>query len=734
MRGWYTTREIAELALPGVPNTRMGVAVVAERENWTSQTSPKGEPLTRSRSGRGGGLEYHVSLLPPQARAALSAAATKVDGLPSQAKAALAVVPAPERPERVLRRDARLMALTMADAHLRENTAMGRKAADADFADRFNAGSIEISPWIKEELPSLSATSLKRWRKARDSGNWNAVGGEGRATSSLLAEAEDGDVQLYIGGLLVKQPFLSSVQVRDLVEARFGAELRIGTTSEPLPHVRSFQRFITEWKENNRAVFMKLTDPDKFKSHMRFAGSNMYAGIDHVNQLWEIDASPADVMLRDGRHSIYLLIDIFSRRVRTFVSKTARTEAVQQLLRRTILGRKATGKVGHMTELPAWGVPEVLRTDNGSDFKSHAFTGSLLALGIEHHATDPFSPEQKASVERNIGTMQRFFALLPGFVGHSVADRKQIEGRKAFNVRLGETEKDLVEADLSRDELQDYLDRWAENKFAHEEHRGIGTTPFLKAQSSMGALRMIANPRAADLLLSPVAGGWRQVTKQGIRLDGAIYFSGALQPGTRVFCRQDPEDMGRLLVFEGEQGGFICEAICPERAGVDPRQAVAMAAAERNRIIKEGAEEYRAEARKIKPRDMIDDVLALAERKVPANLLTFPKRTEEHETDALAHAADAIENGAYRAVNTPFEEASTAVSNPPGGAASSNVVSLPETPKQRFSRAMALRDAKAKGLVIGDDDARWLGSYETTAEFKSHEGMYADWGSEWLNA
>ena len=731
MKGWYTTREIAELALPGLPSTRMGVASLCERENWAGRTSPKGEVLSRARTGRGGGLEYHVSLLPAAARAALSASATKVDDLPANAKTALASLPALERPERVLRRDARLMALTMADAHLRENTAMGRKAADADFADRFNAGAVEVAGWVREELNSLSATSLKRWRKARDTGNWNAVGGEGRATSSVLTEAEDGDVQIYIGGLLVKQPFLSAVQVRDLVEARFGGELRLGTGSVQLPHARSFQRFITQWKADNRAVFMKLTNPDRYKSHVKLAGSNMYAGVERVNQLWEIDASPSDVMLRDGRHSIYVLIDIFSRRVRTFVSKTARTEAVQQLLRRAIMGRKGEGQ---STELPAWGVPEVLRTDNGSDFTSHAFTGSLLALGIAHDLVPPFSPEKKASVERNIGTMQRFFALLPGFVGHSVADRKQIEGRKAFSARLGADEKDLVEADLSRDELQDYLDRWAENKFAHEEHRGIGTTPFRKAQSCMAVLRMISNPRAADLLLSPVSGGWRQVTKQGIRLDGGMYISGALQPGTRVFCRQDPEDMGRLFVFEAEQGGYLCEAICPERAGVDPRQAVAMAAAERNRIIKEGAAEYRAEARRIKARDMVDDVLALAESKLPQNLLAFPKRSEIHETEALAHAADAIDEGVSTAFDTPFEAASPAVQSPPSGAANSNVVILPETPKQRFQRAMALREAKAKGLVIGDDEARWLGSYETTAEFKSHEGMYADWGSEWLNA
>ena len=49
--------------------------------------------------------------------------------------------------------------------------------------------------------------------------------------------------------------------------------------------------------------------------------------------------------------------------------------------------------------------------------------GRILAQDI----TAPFSPEQKGLVERNIGTLQRgLMTLLPGFIGHSVKDRKQI--------------------------------------------------------------------------------------------------------------------------------------------------------------------------------------------------------------------------------------------------------------------------------------------------------------------
>lgn len=52
---WKTAREWADLALPGLPKTERGLQLVAQRESWPS----------RPRQGRGGGLEYPLSALPP---------------------------------------------------------------------------------------------------------------------------------------------------------------------------------------------------------------------------------------------------------------------------------------------------------------------------------------------------------------------------------------------------------------------------------------------------------------------------------------------------------------------------------------------------------------------------------------------------------------------------------------------------------------------------------------------
>jgi putative transposase len=714
MKGWFTLRELMAFGLPGLPGNERTLYRHVETKGWAAKTTHDGEALARKRTGMqgGGGTEYHISLLPQAARAALSAQASKIDSL-VLAQSPRLIEPQMEAPTHkadALRIDSRMAVLTMADAHFAANFAMGRKASDADFCHRYNSRDIAIDAWVIAEVLSLSPRSLFRWRETRDASCWHAIGGAGRRDKSLLERVEDGDVAAYIGGCLAHQPFLSAAQVRDLVEAKFTTELRLGLGVVGLPVERSFQRFITKWKEQNSVLLMKLNDPDAFKSRVRLTGTNNYVGVTDLNQLWEIDASPADMMCVDGRYAIYVLVDVFSRRMISHVTKNPKTEASLYLLRKAII---------------KWGVPQELRTDNGSDFISQVFVRALNSLGIKHDMTHAFSPEEKGIVERAIGTMQRgLMTTLDGFVGHSVADRKVIEARKSFAQRLGVSFEKADCVNMTSAELLGYMDAWCENQYAHRKHAGIDTSPFLKAQSWRGTIRRISNLQVLDLLLSPIGGGTRVVTKRGIQIDGSYYFSGALTPGTRVLCRQDPEDMGHIKVFKDhELGEFICEAVCPELAGIDPRQAVAMARAQQNAIFKEGAKDIRAQQRSIKPRHMADAIRQLHIQK-SANITAFPRSVEEYSEGATAQAEMALDG-----VFTPPEFVAPANDHP-----QSNVVKLGESPKQRFARALLVKDAMARGEDVDAEQARWLGKYEETPEFKSHASLVEENGREWLNA
>ncbi len=71
---WFTVAELAELKLPGLATTRRGVQMVADREGWATYKDVTGAACSRPRKARGGGTEYHLSLLPEAARAKLSTA------------------------------------------------------------------------------------------------------------------------------------------------------------------------------------------------------------------------------------------------------------------------------------------------------------------------------------------------------------------------------------------------------------------------------------------------------------------------------------------------------------------------------------------------------------------------------------------------------------------------------------------------------------------------------------
>ena len=84
-------------------------------------------------------------------------------------------------------------------------------------------------------------------------------------------------------------------------------------------------------------------------------------------------------------------------------------------------------------------------------------------------------------------------------------------------------------------------------------------------------MRMIEDERALDILLSePAQGG---VHEKGISAGGLWHVAADLGAyiGQRVRIRLDEGDAGKISVFS-EDGVFLCEAVCPERAGISRRQ------------------------------------------------------------------------------------------------------------------------------------------------------------------
>lgn len=708
---WLTAREIAEAKLPGLPATKRKVNALAKRQKWQTHRSPDGEPLARKRPGRegGGGWEYHRSLLPDGAQLTLHVLKN-----PPPPK------PMPTEPNG----DVRWLIINEA-ARFAAAQDLPQFRADTVFAEAYNNRKLDFDDAIYTLQRKLSTRTLQRWRALLG----NGTSRKRAKRRPLLETALGGEVKTYIAALITERPHLSADHVRLNVMKKFGPTL----DGKPMPSLRSFQAFITRWRDENKQLFLRLTDPDGYKNRYRVAGQSRDQ-IERLNQLWEIDASPADVMTTDGRYSLYVCIDLYSRRIVTLLSKTAKAEAVLGLLRKAVM---------------TWGVPEIIRIDNGSDFKANRVRIALAGLGIETDICSPYTPEQKGVVERAIGTVQRdLMPLLPGFIGHNVADRKAIEARKSFAARHGESPDKALCVELTADQVQHNLDWWAKERYAHRPHAALksrGKTPFLAAANWRGKIRAIENERALDVLLAPIAGsnGIRKVGRQGVRANNALFIAPDVMAGTKVLVRFDPADMGRVWLFSPDGTEFLAEAICPERQGIDPEAVYAVAKATQKRVVNEVAGPIRRAARAIKPEHVIEAVLSGDGS--AGSLAAFPQPSEVYETGALRAAAQSQESqeyGMHEREQTPEEQArhQQFVAEHERRRAEEEAARAErarrqqETPKQRFRRFLGMRDRHERGETMSADQLRWMGQYQTTAEYRSHCRMLADFGEEWLYA
>ena len=91
-------------------------------------------------------------------------------------------------------------------------------------------------------------------------------------------------------------------------------------------------RMASPLAEKNARDMLAVTNPDRDRSRHRPAGGDAAARIVRLNQLWELDSTPADVICADGRrYAIVAAIDIWSRQARVLVVPTSRAAAIAAL-------------------------------------------------------------------------------------------------------------------------------------------------------------------------------------------------------------------------------------------------------------------------------------------------------------------------------------------------------------------------------------------------------------------
>ncbi len=578
------------------------------------------------------------------------------------------------------------------------------------FAEAYNAGQIEVEAFVRELVPATSANSLHNWQKKLQTVGIASLAGQygHRKGSGLASQKEFVD---FIQAMLADHPHCSCKHIRRGLIARFG--------EDKTPTLRSLQRFVETWKRENVSALLKIANPDAWRSKFQSAAGSASDTVVRLNQLWEIDSTKGDVMLADGkRHNVVAIIDVYSRRVVYHVSRSSSAAAVAACLRKALL---------------AWGVPETMVTDNGSDYVSRHIKDALIGLGIDQRIAPPFTPEAKPHIERSFKTFSHdLMELLGGYIGHDVAGRKDIEARKSFAQRLG-TAGECVRLDMNPEDFQAFCDKWAADIYAHDPHEGLGGKSPWQVATEWRLPVATVDARALDVLLSPPADGdsWRLVRKKGLKIDGRWHIAPELGPiiGQRVKVLLDEADVGAVHVFAETPAGemeFLCRAVDPELAGVSRQEIAAAAKTLQRRAVAERTAELRAEARKYGTKDAAREILHDAATKA-GKLAVLPQPTTPHETPMLKEAGIAARAGDVPTPHEPTaaEMAARAALAEDMAREKATVHAMPEAhiERQRYNRWLAVDAAIKAGQDVTEKDRKWWESYQKTPKFLAERQM-----------
>jgi len=690
MKLWFTSKELAEIQPPGLPGTERGI----QKRFKPLLGKLEKEGKVRKRQGRGGGWEYHISCLPPETQeylltrgidvdadgnatyidvvateirpdvqASPAVDATRVtatsaptepaqmaDRVPapdsSRSVSSLALTPSPspksgrggqdstiraivrvtipeEEPTGIPKRERVAIArAAYIQAQLEYCADRGIPAVDCEyeFCQQLKAGLVRVYGWVRRLQKPPSRSSLCRWKtEARQENLLGMAPGQKTGRPSVFAENEI--LAGFVIAAVCKWPHVKYSHLYRVVRDRFP---NLEATE---PTVR---RFVQRWKQENKGTFALLCNPDDWKNRFLPAFGSYSEGVTALNDLWELDSTPADVMLADGRYAIVGCIDVYSRRAKLLVTKTSKAVAIIALLRRCILD---------------WGVPRAVKTDNGKDYTAFHIQHTLEALQIDHRLCQPFSPEQKPHVERFLGTfLHDFLELLPGYIGHSVGDRKKIESRKSFAERFGDK---AIEVNLDLKTFQAFCDNWCEGDYDNEVHGTTGKSP---AQMAVGQpIRTIENERQLDLLMAETA--TRTVQKKGIKIEGRWFIAPDLAPriGEQVHLRL-PQDAGIVYVFTDPScTEFICVAEDPDCTGAN-RQEIARKA----KLWRKQQAEAVRNIRKLIKETNLDEVpmeMVEASRQAAAKIEVLPGQKELAQLPASS--AQAVDQ--YLTMTSPQE-------------------------------------------------------------------------------
>lgn len=257
------------------------------------------------------------------------------------------------------------------------------------------------------------------------------------------------------------------------------------------------------------------------------------------NATWQADHTELDILITGAGNTperpwLTTVIDDYSRAICGYMVFTGAPSAMNTALAlRQAIWRKND---------PAWamcGIPDVLHVDHGSDFTSHHFEYTAVALKIRMLFSTIGRPQGRGKIERFFGTLNtELLSILPGYLA---------PGTKKPKPSLDLTALDHAIAGF----ITAYNER---------THREIGSSPKTAWVADGWLPRMPESLEELDGLLLTVP-KHRTVQRDGIHFQGHRYRAPTLASfvGRPVTIRYDPRDVSEIRVYDHDT--FVCVAI-----------------------------------------------------------------------------------------------------------------------------------------------------------------------------